>query len=154
MSTKTIAIRISISAIVYAATLAIAMVVVCAMPNRSCTFAPETSGAYATWFMAVLLTVTGFIAMGGIFCPAVLILRRLKINYFWIALPLASIVGALPLLIPCVWAENGCAPSDWYPEPIAWFAFAGFCGGSYLWFHLLRHLTLHSSGTARKRAAP
>jgi hypothetical protein len=74
--------------------------------------------------------------MGVLYGPALLLLRKLGANRWWIALPLAAIVGVAPLLVTCGpgGGDSECVFSSWNLEPLSWFALAGFCGGAYLWF--------------------
>jgi hypothetical protein len=149
ISAKIIAGRIAISSVIYAIALAAAMAVVCVVPDRSCRFAPDSSVAYAMWFMAILLTAAGLISMGAILSPVAVVLRKFSLLRWWLVLPLGAVAGTVPLLFPCLWAEDGCVPSQWIPEPAGWFAFAGLCGGLYLWLVWLRHLTHQSRADAR-----
>jgi hypothetical protein len=121
---------IGLAAATYAIGLAVALSAYCFdltySPAQRCGFAvPALHGAAV---LGVMFLVAGLMATSIVMSPMIALLHRYKIHTWWSASIGAMFAGLMPLVIPCLGAKGGCAPSDWWPFPALAYGFAGICG--------------------------
>ena len=116
----------------------------------------DMSGYFGSVFVVAVFGIP--IAYGIALClglPLYLLARKLRWVNFWSLSLGAAIVAALPTLLMLLFRYDSWeAGKDWRVHGI--FVITGFVVGAVFWCVLRYwpHITLRSSGTAQKRAAP
>lgn len=120
---------------IYAIASGAVLLLLC-MATSSCHLEPGANVVTAFALVALGLLGTGLVVMGGVLIAA-LLLRRIRWLYWWSVLTIAAASAALPSAVLCI-SQNACDQSG-FSLVVGTLAFAGLCGGAYLWGTRLCH---------------
>jgi hypothetical protein len=141
--------HVVIASFVYAAALAIVVSATALFLAGEASLGDGVTLVQAGALAAVLCLLSGAFSMAAVLSPLAVFLGRLGLAHYSLIMFIAAVAGCLPL-IGLTWGPQGFGQgleSGWSSELIVFFAFAGVCGGLYLWVVWFRHLTGNSSGT-------
>ena len=147
--TRTFA-HVLVASVIYALVLAGVSVVVGETLSWNFSLGEGVTAFEAALFMAALLLVSGLLGMALIASPVVLLLNRTYSVHYSAAIAICAVAGLLPLMALTEDVRGmgvGSEPQAWFSDLFVFFAFAGACGGFYLWLTVFRHLTPNLKGT-------
>ena len=104
----------------------------------------------AVLFIGLLLLASGVLGMAIVAGPMVLFLYRSHSVSYSTTMVVCTIAGLLPLMALTGDVRGmgaGAESHAWFSDLYVFFAFAGACGGLYLWLACFRHLTANLKGT-------
>jgi hypothetical protein len=143
-STAQASIHVVTAAIVYAVALVGVFQLVSLLRGGSGSLGEGVTELEAFAYVGALLILSGLLAMAVVLTPLALLFERQGIVHYSVIISTAAVAGCLPL-IGLTWGPQGFGQGlesgIWFPDPVILFAFAGACGGLYLWLTWFRHLT-------------